>query len=114
MFTSQRIATVSGLVGSLAAICLGAGHAYAEAGPADCRTTAQGDVVCIRKTETRLDKDGTHVLKQEQDCSAVDRPRGLVPDDRLTDGGSVSVGPVVDCSNTAELPKGFKKPHIRY
>jgi hypothetical protein len=36
----------------------------------------------------------------------------VLPDDRLTEGGSDRVGEVVDCSNTAKLPKGFKRPHI--
>jgi hypothetical protein len=36
----------------------------------------------------------------------------VFPDGPLMNGGSASVGPVVDCSNTAKLPKGFRKPHI--
>ncbi|MEU6666369.1 hypothetical protein [Streptomyces sp. NPDC046727] len=114
MTTPQRIAALSGLVGSLAAICLGAGHAYAEGRAADCKSTLQGDTVCVRKSETHVDKDGTHILKQEQNCSTVDRPRVVFSDDRLTDGGTARLGPVVDCSNTARLPKGFKKPHIEF
>ncbi|MET9071996.1 hypothetical protein ABZX95_07355 [Streptomyces sp. NPDC004232] len=112
MFSPRKIATVSGLVGSLAVFCVGAGHAYAEGPRGDCRTTEQGSTVCVRKTESRSDKDGKHVLQQAQDCSTEGRPRVVFPDGPLMDGGSASVGPVVDCSNTAKLPKGFRKPHI--
>ncbi|MFJ4519596.1 hypothetical protein ACIP4Y_01355 [Streptomyces sp. NPDC088810] len=114
MSTLQKIATVSGLVGGFALICVGAGHAYADTNPGDCKTTAQGGTVCVRKSETRIDKDGTHTLKQEQDCSLADRPRVVFPEDQLAGSGSASVGEVVDCSNRAELPKGFKKPHIEF
>ncbi|MEU0333236.1 hypothetical protein [Streptomyces sp. NPDC006193] len=112
MFTPQKSAVVSGLVGGLAALCLGAGHAQAVGDSGACRTTAQGGTVCVHKSETRLDKDGSHVIKQEQDCSTIDRPNVVSSDDRLTGDGSTKVGPVVECSNTAELPKGFRKPHI--
>ncbi|WP_030345295.1 hypothetical protein [Streptomyces sp. NRRL S-1022] len=114
MFNLQKIATVSGLVGGLALMCVGAGHAYADANPGDCKTTAQGGTVCVHQSETRIDKDDTHTLRQQQDCSTADRPRVVFPEDRLTDRGSASVGEVVDCSNRAELPKGFKKPHIEF
>ncbi|MFB7241344.1 hypothetical protein CW362_17265 [Streptomyces populi] len=110
MFTSQKIAAVSGIVGSLAAICLGAGHAYADGGSSACKNTAQGGVVCVQKNETRTDKDGEHTLRQEQSCSTADRPHVTVPGDR----GSSGTGSVVDCSNKAELPKGFKKPQISF
>jgi hypothetical protein len=29
-------------------------------------------------------------------------------------GGSVSSGPVVECNNRAELPKGFKLPKFNF
>jgi hypothetical protein len=116
MFTPQKFAAVSGLVTSLAAICLGASHAYAAG--ADCTTTTQGDTVCIRKSETHVEKDGTNVIKQTQDCSTTDRPQVVDPQGELLDGGSASVGPVVECSNTATLPKDFnkdfRKPHIGF
>ncbi|MEU3519193.1 hypothetical protein ABZ770_28625 [Streptomyces sp. NPDC006654] len=114
MFPSRKIATVSGLLGGLAVLCVGAGHAYADPSPADCRTTAQGGTVCVRKSETHVDKNGTHVLKQAQDCSTSDRPQVLFPGDQAAGDGSAAVGEVVDCSNKAELPKGFKRPHIEF
>ncbi|MFJ9345782.1 hypothetical protein [Streptomyces sp. NPDC101237] len=118
MLTRQKIATVTGLVGSLAAICVGAGHAsasaYADGRSGDCKTNAQGDTVCVRKSEIHSDKDGTHVIKQTQDCTTVDRPGVVYPEDGLLGSGSTSAGPEVDCSNKAELPKGFKKPHFEF
>jgi hypothetical protein len=112
MVTPQKIATVSGLVGTLAAICVGAAHA--EANPGNCQNTPQGGSVCIRKSETHTDKDGSHVLRQEQDCSTTDRPRLVFGEGGLTDGGSASVGQVVDCSNKADLPAGFSKPQVDF
>ncbi|MER7838800.1 hypothetical protein ABTY98_23715 [Streptomyces sp. NPDC096040] len=115
MITRQKIATVTGLVGSLAAICVGAGHAYADGHSSDCKTSAQGDTVCVRKSEIHTDKDGTHIIKQTQDCSTTDRPNAVYPEGGLAlGGGSTTAGPVVECSNRAELPKGFKKPHIEF
>ncbi|MFJ4579618.1 hypothetical protein [Streptomyces echinatus] len=114
MFSPRKIATASALVGSLAAVCVGAGHAYADEPSSHCRTNAQGDTVCVRKNEIHADKDGTHIIRQEQDCSTADRPRVVFQEEELVDGGSAGSGPVVDCSNTAPLPKGFKKPHFEF
>ncbi|MFE1288562.1 hypothetical protein [Streptomyces sp. NPDC058751] len=112
MLFSQKTAAVAAFAGSLAAICLGATHAQAEGKTVACPTTEQKDVVCVQKNETYTDKDGTHVIKQDQQCSTKDRPNVVTQQDRLLEGGSVKAGPVVDCSNTAKLPEGFRKPHI--
>ena len=113
MLTLQKIVTVSGLVGSIAMVCVGAGHAYAGGNPTECRTTEQGGTVCVRKSETHVEKDGTYTIKQEQDCTVVDRPRVVLPEERPTDGGSTRIGESIECSNRAELPEGFKKPNIK-
>lgn len=113
MFTRQKIATVSGLVGSLAVICVGGAYAHVGEPKSECRYTVLGDTICMRKSETHVDKHGTHAIKQERACAVNDRPRVVFPDDALLGGGSRDVGPVVDCSNKAHLPKGFKKPHIK-
>ncbi|MGW3203352.1 hypothetical protein [Streptomyces sp. NPDC001135] len=113
MFTRQKIATVSGLVGSLAVICVGAAHAHADEPRSECRNTVLGDTICMRKSETHFDKRGTRAIKQSRDCSVSDRPRVVFPDDDLLAGGTKNVGPTVDCSNNVELPKGFKKPQIK-
>ncbi|EST25058.1 hypothetical protein [Streptomyces roseochromogenus] len=112
MFTRQKIATVTGLVGSLAVICVGAAHAHIDGPGRDCRTTAMGDTICVHKSQTRIDQHGKHVIKQAEDCSVVDRSRLMLPDNDLLGGGSKKVGPVVNCSNEVKLPKGFKKPHF--
>lgn len=111
MFSRQKIATVSGLVGSLAVICGGVAHASADEFPGDCRTSL-GETTCIRKSESIKNyKNGKYVVKQKQDCSTVDRPRVVFPDNSLLTGGTNRVGPVIECSNTASLPKGVKILH---
>lgn len=111
MFSRQRMATVSGLVGSLAVICVGAAHASGGESRGDCRTSLE-ETTCIRKSETiHKDKSGKYVVKQTKDCSTVDRQRVVFPENYLLNGGTNKVGTVVDCSNTAPLPKGVKVPH---
>ncbi|MEV5879338.1 hypothetical protein AB0L75_34970 [Streptomyces sp. NPDC052101] len=109
MFTRQKIATVTGLVGSLAVIWVGAAHAHTDNPRPDCRSTAMGDTICIHKSEARVEKHGKQILKQARECSVVDRPRLEGPEDDLLGGGSKNVGPVVTCSNELKLPKSFKK-----
>ncbi|OEJ21406.1 hypothetical protein BGM19_38650 [Streptomyces agglomeratus] len=110
MFTPKKIAAISGIVGSLAAICAGAGHAYADGRAGDCGSS---DNVCIRKSETHVDKDGERIVRQEQHCTTPGRPNVVFREHQLLgDGGSATAGPVVDCSNTVKLPKGFKKPKL--
>ncbi|MFF7753656.1 hypothetical protein ACFZCP_31495 [Streptomyces sp. NPDC007971] len=115
MFSRQKMATVSGLVGSLAVVCGGAAQAHAGEYPSDCRSTGLWETVCVRKSESlHTDKDGKRVVKQTQDCSTVDRPRVVFPEDSLLGGGSQKVGAVVDCSNRVPLPKGVKVPRPKF
>ncbi|WP_225858848.1 hypothetical protein [Streptomyces albicerus] len=116
MFSRQKIATVSGLIGSLAVIYVGAAQAYANEPPRNCKTSAQGETICVRKSEVvRTDKDGRYVIKQTQNCVTMERPR-LVwgPENGLLKKGTTKVGPVVECSNKVTLPKGFKPPHFKF
>ncbi|MFF4502993.1 hypothetical protein [Streptomyces sp. NPDC001401] len=114
MFSRQKIATVSGIIGSLAVICLGAAHAQANEDPRGCKTNAAGETTCVHKSEiVRKDKRGTFVVKQSQNCSTTARPRLVLPEDGMLNNGSTHVGPVLDCSNTSPLPKGFKRPHVK-
>ncbi|MFF4254095.1 hypothetical protein ACFY1L_23105 [Streptomyces sp. NPDC001663] len=115
MFSRQKIATVSGLIGSLAVIYVGAAvQAHADGNPGNCKTNAQGETTCIKKSETvRKDKGGTYVVKQTQDCSTTYRPHLVLPEDGWLNNGSSKVGPTVDCSNTSPLPKGFKRPTFK-
>ncbi|MFD6548317.1 hypothetical protein [Streptomyces sp. NPDC058398] len=111
MLFSHRTAAVAAFAGSVAAICLGATQAHAGVKPDDCSTAREG-VVCVQKNDTYTDKDGTHVIKQDQQCTMADRPNVATQQDQLVGSEPTKVGPVVECSNTAELPKGFKKPHF--
>ncbi|MFF3410841.1 hypothetical protein ACFYW8_32465 [Streptomyces sp. NPDC002742] len=112
MLFSQRTAAVAAFAGSLAAICLGATQAQAVGNPGACPATEQKDVVCVQKNATYTDKDGTHVVKQDQQCLTTDRPHVVTQQDQLLGSAPAKVGPVVECSNTAKLPEGFKKPHF--
>jgi hypothetical protein len=115
MFSRQKIATVSGLLGSLAVIYVGAAQAYADQPPGECKSSALGETTCVRKSETvHIDEDGRFVVKQTQDCETIDRPRLVGPDENLLNTGTTKVGPVVDCSNKVQLPKGFKRPHFEF
>ncbi|GAA3843964.1 hypothetical protein GCM10022403_089900 [Streptomyces coacervatus] len=114
MFSRQKIATVSGIIGSIAVICVGAAHAQADENPRGCKTNAAGETTCVHKSQTvHSDKRGTYVFKQTQSCSTESRPRLVLPEDGMLNNGSTNVGPVVDCSNTAPMPRGFKRPHIK-
>ncbi|WP_371673973.1 hypothetical protein OG985_43645 [Streptomyces sp. NBC_00289] len=112
MFFSRKTAAAAAVVGSLAAICLGVTHAYGEGNPGDCPTAMRLDVSCVQHNETYIDKDGTQVIKQDQQCSTTDRPHVVVEQEKLLTNDSVKEGLVMDCSNTAKLPDGWlKKPH---
>jgi len=111
MFTQQKIAAVSGLLGGLAAICTGT-TAYAAA-PAHCTTDSHGAVTCVQSSDvTYTSKDGTQHVHQKQDCTTVSRNRLEQPVSALGQLGTTHVGPVVNCSNHAPAPKNFTLPAI--
>ncbi|MFD7342314.1 hypothetical protein [Streptomyces violascens] len=118
MFSRQKIATVSGLIGSLAVICVGATQAHAEPPKpkGECKTSAAGETTCIHKSETvHIDKkNGSYSIKQTQECSTTDRPNLLMPGDTQVNQETMQVGPTVGCSNNAKLPKGVKVPHFEF
>ncbi|EDY55075.1 conserved hypothetical protein [Streptomyces sviceus ATCC 29083] len=114
MLFSQKTAAAAAFVGSLAVICLGATHAHAEENSDGCPTAVQEGVMCVQKGEAYVDEDGTHIVKQDQQCSTTDRPHVVTQQDQLLGSETVKTGPVVECSNTAKLPEGFKKPHINF
>uniref|UniRef100_A0AAU2V8U0 Secreted protein n=1 Tax=Streptomyces sp. NBC_00003 TaxID=2903608 RepID=A0AAU2V8U0_9ACTN len=118
MFSRQKIATVSGLIGSLAVICVGATQAHAEQPKpkGECKTSTAGETTCIHKSETvHIDrKNGSYSIKQTQECSTTDRPYVVKPGDAKLNQGNLKVGPTVDCSNNTKLPKGFRVPHFEF
>lgn len=115
MFSRQKIAAVSGLLGSLAVINVGAAQAYASERPGDCKTSAAGETTCSRKSETtHTSKNGRLVIKQSQQCSTTHRPHLPLPKDNALNTGSTKIGPKMDCSNKVQLPKGFKLPHFSF
>ncbi|MER7378595.1 hypothetical protein [Streptomyces lanatus] len=115
MIGRQKIATVSGLLGALAVIYSGAAPAYADDPKGNCTITAQGDIVCIKKSEVvHKDKRNGYVVQQAQDCSTIERPRVIGPKEGMASGGSLQSGPIVECNNRTELPKGVKLPKFHF
>ncbi|GEC07245.1 hypothetical protein SSP24_49000 [Streptomyces spinoverrucosus] len=115
MIGRRKIATVSGLLGALAVIYGGATQAYADEPSGECTLNGQGDIICVKKSEVvHKDKDGKHVIKQKQNCETIERPRFVFSDGHLLNGGATKVGPEVECSNKAELPKGYKLPEFKF
>ncbi|MFE9021988.1 hypothetical protein ACFYNL_25995 [Streptomyces sp. NPDC007808] len=115
MIGRQKIATVSSLIGALALVYGGAAQAHADDDKGACTISAQGDIVCIKKSETiRKDKRGGYVVKQKHDCETTERPRFTFPEGHLLNDGSTDSGPVVDCSNKTKLPKGYKLPKFKF
>ena len=113
MLSRRTVATVSGLLGSLAVLYVGGAQAHADQPPGDCRTSAEGETTCVHKSEVvRKGKHGTFIVKQDQACSTAARPRLVLPDEETMGTGTTEVGPKVDCSNTAPLPKGLKRVHV--
>ncbi len=115
MLRRQKIATVSGLLGSLAMIYVGAANAYADGPKGECTMNADGDVVCVLKGESvHNDRHGKYYIKQTRDCQTVDRPRLVFPDEGFLNNSATTVGPKVECSNKAKMPKSFKMPRIEF
>ncbi|MFG1670180.1 hypothetical protein [Streptomyces sp. Y7] len=115
MIARQKIATVSGLLGALAALYGAAAPAHADDPKGACTITAQGDIVCVKKSEVvRKDKRNGYIVQQKQDCSTIERPRVIGPEEGMANDGSVKSGPVVECNNRAELPKGMKLPKFDF
>lgn len=115
MLSRQKIAAVSGLLGGLAVMYVGAAQAYADESPGDCKSSAVGETTCVKKSETvHVDKGGRYVIKQTQDCRTTEQPRVVSPEDEASNTGNTKVGPVVDCTNKAQLPEGFKPPHFEF
>ncbi len=112
MFSRKKIAAVSLSLGSLAAVCVGATHAYAGS-HGQCTRDSRGNLACTYKSETNTTYttgDGTYHVSQKQDCTSVSRSRVETPESGTGKRGTTRIGPVMDCSNHAPAPKDFKLP----
>ncbi|MFB9463072.1 hypothetical protein [Streptomyces cinereospinus] len=71
----------------------------------------------MRKSETHVEKDGEHIIRQNQQCTTVDRPNVVFREHQLLNGepgsAEAGAGAVVDCSNTATIPEG-SRPHFAF
>ncbi|MEW2626045.1 hypothetical protein [Streptomyces sp. NPDC048106] len=105
MFSSRKTATAAAaLTGGLAVLFAGAGPTHAEGKPDDCHRAARSGVVCVQKSRTYVDKDGTQTIKQEQNCSTTSRPHVAGLGGTLLKDEPANGGPVAKCSTEAELP----------
>ncbi|MEW1864549.1 hypothetical protein OG896_20005 [Streptomyces sp. NBC_00669] len=113
MFKHTKSAALSVLVGGLSLACVGIGHAVAAGPSTNCTRDAQGNDTCVTKSEnTYTSKDGTYHLQQQQDCTNVSRQEPQTPQVAVGQPGTTQIGAVVDCSNHAPAPEGFKAPDI--
>ncbi|ARF55388.1 hypothetical protein [Streptomyces gilvosporeus] len=112
MFSRKKIAAVSALLGGLAMTGAGATQAFAGGPEGDCKHSALGADTCIQNRQTIHTKHGDFVVQQKKDCSTASKRREVWPELGLLDNGATRVGPAMDCTNRAPLPKGFRAPHI--
>jgi hypothetical protein len=101
MTSRNKIAVISWVIGGLAMTCVGA--AQAHGGTTDeCTTDAQGNVVCVKKTENEwTSPDGKLHVHQTQDCTTVSKNRLDQPAVAVGQQGVTHIGASVDCSTTA-------------
>ncbi|MGW1374640.1 hypothetical protein ACWD6P_10260 [Streptomyces sp. NPDC002446] len=113
MFSRKTIAAVSALLGGLALSCTGAVQAHASGAEGGCARHAMGESTCVSKRQiVYTTKGGKHVVRQHKSCSSDSRHHVVWPESGLLNNGSTSVGQVMDCSNRAPAPKGFKLPRL--
>ncbi|KIZ18863.1 hypothetical protein [Streptomyces natalensis] len=112
MFSRKKIAAVSALLGGLAITGAGTPQAFAGGSAGDCNRSVMGADTCIQNRQTVHTKHGNYVVKQKKDCSSASKRREVWPELGLLNNGSTKVGPAMDCTNRAPLPKGFRPPHI--
>ncbi|GAU68785.1 hypothetical protein SSP35_09_00280 [Streptomyces sp. NBRC 110611] len=106
MFSSKKIAVVSGILSGLVVTCAGVTQAYAGEHPGHCARTPQGNHTCVQKHGSDYTaKNGTHVVRQHKSCSTTSRHHAVWPENGLLDTGSTNLGGSVDCSNRLMLPK---------
>lgn len=113
MFNQKKSAAIAWLVGGISMTCVGIGHAVAAGAAPQCTIDAQGNEVCVTKSQSSYtSEDGSYHLSQSQDCTTVERPAAQTPQVSVGQPGTTRIGPVVSCSNNAPAPQGFKAPDI--
>ncbi|MEV6111363.1 hypothetical protein AB0L59_02330 [Streptomyces sp. NPDC052109] len=69
MFGRKRIAVVSGLVGGIAAACVGVTPAHAAVGPGKCTRDILGDVSCVQRIRGQVPAGGA--IPHQEMCQSV-------------------------------------------
>lgn len=117
MFSRKKTTAVVLALSGLAAICSGTADAYAAQPHTTCKHDSQGNLVCTHKSETDntfTTSDGTFHVHQTRDCTTTTQPTTSTPEIGIGQLGTTQVGPVIDCSNNAPTPKGFKLPSYHF
>jgi len=94
MFTTKKIAAVSGLIGGLAVACAGVAQAHTVRGPGTCTRDILGNVTCVQRIEGEIPENGQ--IPHYDNC--LPTQPFTVP--AALGGGSMQIGPQVTCSNT--------------
>ncbi|MER6569240.1 hypothetical protein ABT288_24420 [Streptomyces sp. NPDC001093] len=94
MFSTKKIAAVSGLIGGLAVACAGVAQAHTVRGPGTCTRDILGNVTCIQRIEGEIPENGQ--IPHYDNC--LPTQPFTVP--AALGGGSMKIGPQVTCSNT--------------
>lgn len=92
MFSRKKIAAVSGLVGGLAASCLGLTAAHAAADPGTCTRDLLGNLSCTQRIKGEVPEGGS--LPHQDTCKQQQPVR--VP--AVLGNGSELYGPTVTCN----------------
>lgn len=115
MFDHKKSVALAWLVGGFSLACAGVGQAVAAAAPTSCTYDADGNQICVSKSDSSYTSgDGAYHLQQHQDCTTVSRPIMRTPQLSLGQPGTTRVGAVVGCSNNAPAPQGFTAPDISH
>ncbi|MFF3919109.1 hypothetical protein ACFYZB_37800 [Streptomyces sp. NPDC001852] len=94
MFSTKKIAAVSGLIGGLAVTCAGVAQAHTAAGPGTCTRDILGNVSCVQRIQGEIPEDGQ--IPHYENCLPT-QPFSVPA---ALGGGSMKIGPQVTCSNT--------------
>ncbi|MGW7530443.1 hypothetical protein [Streptomyces sp. NPDC054783] len=94
MFSTKKIAAVSGLIGGLAVTCAGVAQAHTVRGPGTCTRDILGNTTCVQRIEGEIPENGQ--IPHYDNC--LPTQPFTVP--AALGGGSMRIGPQVTCSNT--------------